>query len=420
MKITVIGLGYIGLPTAAMFAKSGLDVIGYDVNLKVIEALNEGKIIIEEPGLGPLVKEVVSTGKLKADTKINESDVFIIAVPTPINEDKTANMEYVKVAAESIVKYLKKGNTVVLESTSPPGTIDDILLPILSKSGLNMGEDVFVAYSPERVLPGRIIQELEENDRVIGGINERSAEKVKEIYSAFVKGHIYTTDSKTAEMCKLMENTYRDVNIALANELAITCEELGINAWEVIELSNKHPRVNIHQPGPGVGGHCLAVDPWFIVEKQKNGEIIEKSREINDNMPNHVFNILKTILEDENSKIGILGITYKPNIDDTRESPILKLADIILKNSNYKLALHDPYVLKENTRFKEYMVNSVEEAAENADILILGVNHREYENLDFEKLSKLMKFKHIYDTRNFLDRKALEKLGFKITLLGRG
>lgn len=420
MKITVIGLGYIGLPTAAMFAKSGLDVIGYDVNLKVIEALNEGKIIIEEPGLGPLVKEVVSTGKLKADTKINESDVFIIAVPTPINEDKTANMEYVKVAAESIVKYLKKGNTVVLESTSPPGTIDDILLPILSKSGLNMGEDVFVAYSPERVLPGRIIQELEENDRVIGGINERSAEKVKEIYSAFVKGHIYTTDSKTAEMCKLMENTYRDVNIALANELAITCEELGINAWEVIELSNKHPRVNIHQPGPGVGGHCLAVDPWFIVEKQKNGEIIEKSREINDNMPNHVFNILKTILEDENSKIGILGITYKPNIDDTRESPILKLADIILKNSNYKLALHDPYVLKENTRFKEYMVNSVEETAENADILILGVNHREYENLDFEKLSKLMKFKHIYDTRNFLDRKALEKLGFKITLLGRG
>jgi len=420
MKITVIGLGYIGLPTAAMFAKSGFDVIGYDINPKVIEALNQGRIIIEEPGLGELVKEVVSTGKLKGDTKINESDVFIIAVPTPINEDKTANMEYVKTAVESIVKYLRKDNTVILESTSPPGTIDDIVLPILNKSGLNMGEEVFVAYSPERVLPGKIIQELEENDRVIGGINEKSAEKVKEIYSAFVKGHIYTTDSKTAEMCKLMENTYRDVNIALANELAITCEELGINAWEVIELSNKHPRVNIHQPGPGVGGHCLAVDPWFIVEKQKNGVIIEKSREINDNMPIHVFNRLKHILKDDNSKIGILGITYKPNIDDTRESPILKLADIILKNTNYKLALHDPYVLKNNTRFKDYMVNSIEEAAENADILILGVNHREYGNIDFEKISKLMKFKHIYDTRNFLDEKTLEELGFKITLLGRG
>ena len=420
MKITVIGLGYIGLPTAAMFAKSGMNVIGYDINPKVIEALNQGRIIIEEPGLGPLVKEVVSAGKLKGDTKINESDAFIISVPTPINEDKTANMEYVKVAAESIVKYLKNGDVVVLESTSPPGTIDDVLLPILSKSGLNIGEDLFVAYSPERVLPGKIIQELEENDRVIGGINEKSAEKVKEIYSAFVKGHIYTTDSKTAEMCKLMENTYRDVNIALANELAITCEELGINAWEVIELSNKHPRVNIHQPGPGVGGHCLAVDPWFIVEKQKNGEIIEKSREINDNMPTHVFDTLKNILKDENSKIAILGITYKPNIDDTRESPILKLADIILKNSNYKLRLHDPYVLKENTRFKDYMVNSVEEAAENADILILGVNHREYENLDFKKLSKLMKTKHIYDTRNSLDEKTLKELGFKVTLLGRG
>jgi len=420
MKITVIGLGYIGLPTAAMFAKSGLDVIGYDVNLKVIEALNEGKIIIEEPGLGPLVKEVVSAGKLKGDRKINESDVFIIAVPTPINEDKTANMQYVKDAAESIVKYLKKGNTVVLESTSPPGTVDEVLLPILSKSGLNIGEDVFVAYSPERVLPGKIIQELEENDRVIGGINEKSAEKVKKIYSAFVKGHIYTTNSKTAEMCKLMENTYRDVNIALANELAITCEELGINAWEVIELSNKHPRVNIHQPGPGVGGHCLAVDPWFIVEKQNNGEIIEKSREINDHMPNHVFKTLKNTLKDKNSKIAILGITYKPNIDDTRESPILKLADLIIEHSKYKLALHDPYALKNDDKYKPYMVSSVEKAAEGADILILGVNHREYEDLDFDKIYKIMKVKHIYDTRNFLDREAIEKLGFKITLLGRG
>lgn len=420
MKITIIGLGYIGLPTAAMFAKSGMDVVGYDVNDKVIDALNQGKVIIEEPGLEELVEKVVKDGKLKGVREIEESDVFIITVPTPINENKTANMKYVKEATRLISKYLKKGDVVVLESTSPPGTIEDVVLPILNETEMIIGEDVFVAYSPERVLPGKIIDELVENDRVIGGINKESSKIVKDIYSSFVKGNIYTTDSKTAEMCKLMENTYRDVNIALANELAITCEELGINAWEVAELSNKHPRVNVHQPGPGVGGHCLAVDPWFIVEKQKKSEIIKKSREINDNMPRHVFQTIETILKGKSGKIGILGITYKPNIDDLRESPILKLVDIILEESNYELLLHDPYVEKENVEFENIMVDTVGEVAKDADILILGVNHREYENLDFVKIFELMKTKYIYDTRNFLDHGFLEKIGFETKLLGRG
>ncbi|MBV1817557.1 nucleotide sugar dehydrogenase [Anaerosalibacter bizertensis] len=420
MKITVIGLGYIGLPTAVMFAKNGVDVVGYDVNKKVLTALNQGEIIIEEPGLKELVKEVVNNKKLRGVNEIGESDVFIVSVPTPINEDKTANMKYVKQATESVSKHIKKGDIFVLESTSPPGTIEEIILPILSKTGLNIGEDIFVAYSPERVLPGRVIQELVENDRLIGGVNEKSAQKVKEVYSVFVKGNIYLTDSKTAEMCKLMENTYRDVNIALANELAITCEEMGINAWEVIELSNKHPRVNIHQPGPGVGGHCLAVDPWFIVEKQKEGEIIRMSREINDDMPIHVLKTLKNILKNKKAKIAILGISYKPNIDDMRESPIIKLIDMILEKTNYRLSIHDPYVSKFNTKIEDIMVDSVEEAVEGADIMVLGVNHDKYRDLDFDKIADLMNVKHIYDTRNFLDQQMLEKLGFEVTLLGRG
>lgn len=421
MKITVIGLGYIGMPTAAMFAKAGMDVVGYDVNDKVINALNRGEIIITEPGLDDLVKEVVDAGKLRGVTKLEESDAFIICVPTPIKEDKTADMTYVKNAAELVVEHVKKGNAVILESTSPPGTIENIIVPILKKTGLNIGEDVYVAYSPERVLPGKIIKELVENDRVIGGINEKSAQIVKDMYSSFVKGNIYTTNSKTAEMCKLIENTYRDVNIALANELAVFCEQIGINAWEVIQLANKHPRVNILQPGPGVGGHCLAVDPWFIVEKQKEEGIIKKSRLINDNMPIHVFETLKNILKDrKDAKIAILGITYKPNIDDMRESPIIKLIDLLIENTDYRLSIHDPYVLKENTRYKDLMVDSIEEAIDGADIMILGVNHDDYKNLDFEKISKLMRTKFVYDTRNFLDQEMLKKYGFEIKLLGRG
>ncbi|MBU5313895.1 nucleotide sugar dehydrogenase [Tissierella carlieri] len=419
MKITIIGLGYIGLPTAAIFAKSGMTVLGYDINEKVINALNQGKIIIEEPGLEDLVNEVVEEGKLKGISKLEEADVFIISVPTPINKDKTANMDYVRKAAESIVPVLRKGNIVVLESTSPPESTEKIILPILGKSGLDIGEEVFVAHSPERVLPGKIIQELIESDRIIGGINEKSAQLVKDLYSVFVKGEIFTTDSKTAEMCKLMENTYRDVNIALANELAITCEEMGINAWDVITLANRHPRVNIHQPGPGVGGHCLAVDPWFIVERQIKGNIIKLARETNDNMPNHILDKLREIFPDGNAKISILGLTYKPNIDDMRESPIVNLVKLLKENTRFALSLHDPHACKENFELGNLMLDSLYDVVKDADLMILAVNHNEYKNIDFKKVAKLMKDKHIYDTRNFLDEASLKDLGFKITLLGR-
>ena len=415
--LTVIGLGYIGLPTASVFANAGMSVLGYDLNEEIIKKLNIGEVLIEEPGLEKLVREAVENGKLRGINKLEESDYFVIAVPTPINKDKTANLNYVKSATESILQVIKKGDVVILESTSPPGTTEDVVAPILERSGLKLGEEIFLAHSPERVLPGKIIRELIENDRIIGGINELSAKKVKELYEVFVKGKIYLTDSKTAEICKLMENTYRDVNIALSNELAILSENMGVNAWDVIELANKHPRVNLHKPGPGVGGHCLAVDPWFVIENQPEGKIIELSRITNDNMPNHVKNRILSIVGN-GDKIAILGLSYKPNIDDTRESPLLKLVDL-LEDEDVKISLHDPHVKKDSIEFADLMVDDIYGAVKGADVLVLGVNHEQYKDIDFSKVSQLMRGMNIFDTRNFFDEEKLRKLGFNITLLGR-
>lgn len=414
LKMTVIGLGYIGLPTAAMFASNGVQVLGYDVNQRVVDALNKGEITIEEPYLDDLVSQVVSSGRLKASTQMEESDVFIIAVPTPILANKGADMSYVASATEAIVPHLRKGNIVVLESTSPPGSTEDIIVPILKKSGLNIGEDVFVAHSPERVIPGRILIELVENNRIVGGINEASTVAVKKLYEIFVKAEIFPTDSKTAEMCKLMENTFRDVNIALANELAKLCENMGINAWEVIELSNKHPRVNLHQPGPGVGGHCLAVDPWFIVEKDEEAKIIKLARQTNDSMPEHVMKRIQTLCPEGHEKVAILGLTYKPNIDDMRESPLVDLVNELKGHTSYTLAQHDPYAPQNGE-----LVENVYDAVKDADLLVLGVHHDAFKDLDFDKIASLMKQKRVYDTRNFFNEEALKAKGFEVTILGR-
>lgn len=419
-KITVVGLGYIGLPTAAVIAKKGLNVLGYDINKRVVESLNKGQIIIEEPGLKELVKEVVSNGRLRGIHSFEKSDVFIISVPTPIKEDKTADISYVEMAVKAIVPFLEKGNIVVLESTSPPGTTEDIIAPILEKSGLIIGEELFIAHSPERVLPGKIIQELVENDRIIGGINEKSTQLVKEIYEVFVEGEIFTTDSKTAEMTKLMENTYRDVNIALANELAILSENMGINAWEVIKFANKHPRVNLHQPGPGVGGHCIAVDPWFVIEGQPEAKLIRQAREINDDTPDRVMKKIETLMNNKTGKITILGVTYKPNVDDTRESPIIKLIDKLIENTEFQIAVHDPHVKRDIFKYKDILLDDIEEAVKDSELIVLGVNHLQYKSLDFKKIGQLMKNKQIYDTRNFLDEKDLLDNGFIVNVIGRG
>ncbi|MFR1810484.1 MAG: nucleotide sugar dehydrogenase [Terrisporobacter sp.] len=397
-----------------MFSCYGHKVIGVDVNEKVVNNINKGKIIIEEPNLEELVEDVVKKGNLIASILPKESDVFIISVPTPIKDDKTSDMSYVISATKSIVKYLKEGNIVVLESTSPVGTTEEVVKPIIEESGLKVGRDIMLGYCPERVIPGKIIYELKNNDRVIGGIDKKSAEEIRKIYKTIVDGNIYLTDCKTAELCKLMENTYRDVNIALSNELLLICDKLNINVWEVIEYSNKHPRVNLHTPGPGVGGHCLAVDPWFIIEKEPElSNIIKSSRLLNDSMPEYVYNKIDKILQkDKSKKITILGITYKANTDDMRESPIIKLIDKLLKN-NYNVKVFDPYI-------KDFQINcqSILEACKDSDLLILGVNHDYFKNLPLDEIKTTMKGNLILDTRNFLDKEEVEKSGFIYKLLG--
>jgi len=411
-KICVMGMGYIGLPTAAMFASNGYQIVGVDVKPQVIEALNKGEIIIEEPYLGELVKQVVVEGKLKGSLVPEEADIFIIAVPTPIKADKSADMTYVTSATEAIVPYLRKGNTVILESTSPPGTVASLILPILEKSHLNMEEDLYVAHSPERVIPGKILIELVENSRIVGGINNKSGKKVKDIYKSFVKGEIFLTDSTTAELCKLMENTYRDVNIGLANELAMICDAMGVDAWKVIEMSNKHPRVNLHQPGPGVGGHCLAVDPWFVVEKQPEiAKMIQLGRTINDGMLFYVYNKIKSLLGTlKNKTITLLGITYKPDVDDIRESPILKLVALLEDVEGIQIKLYDPHVTTH-----KYLEKDFKQAVDQTDIVIIGVNHTVFKEIDYGQLTCL-----VYDTRNVVPLAMQTVLGQRYHLLGKG
>lgn len=414
MKLCVIGLGYIGLPTAAMFAASGHKVVGVDKSEAVLTALEEGRIVIEEQGLGQLVNDVVAQGLLIGSPVPVEADVFLIAVPTPIQENKGADLSYVIAATESIVPFLRKGNVVILESTSPVGTVDECMVPLLEASGLAVGEDLFVGHSPERVIPGQILKELVNNSRIAGGVNPASAEKIAEVYRTFVKGEIFLTDTRTAELCKLAENTFRDVNIAFANELAILCENFGINVWEAITLCNKHPRVNIHQPGPGVGGHCIAVDPWFIVEKQpETAVIIATCRKTNDSMPAYVASRVDGLLDGiDDPKVTILGVAYKPNVGDVRESPILHLMEI-LKESGIEVSAYDPFV---SGRYD--VDDDIMRAAKDSDLLLLGVHHDRFSNLPLHELGAVMRRKQILDTRNAIKRVDAEDAGFFYTLLG--
>lgn len=406
MKICVIGLGYIGLPTAAMFANAGHQVIGVDKKVEVVEALNKGQILIEEKGLADFIKKPVESGHLVGKTEVETADAFIVSVPTPITEDKKADMRFVVSATESIVPVLKEGDLVILESTSPIGTVDSLMKPILDKAKVNY----YLGHSPERVIPGQILYELVHNSRVAGGYTKEAAHKIAELYKSFVEGEIYETDARTAEMAKLSENTFRDVNIAFANELAKICEQQGINVWELIEICNKHPRVNIHQPGPGVGGHCIAVDPWFIVEKEPGlAQIINLSRHTNDGMPQYVANRIEKMIGCLKDKaITILGTTYKPDVDDMRESPIIYLRKI-LEDAGAKVSIHDPFVAEKD----------LDKACKDANIVVLGVNHKQYKDIDFKHLATVVKDKNFFDTRNFCDANAAKEAGFNYELLGK-
>ncbi|MBF0500900.1 MAG: UDP-N-acetyl-D-mannosamine dehydrogenase [Candidatus Riflebacteria bacterium] len=391
-RICILGLGYIGLPTSSILATKGYSVLGIDVNPDVVATINEGRIHITEPDLDLFVKAAVGSGKLRAALKPEAADVFIIAVPTPFKEGHKPDMTYVEEATKSIVPVIQKGNLVVLESTSPPRTCEAIIAPILAKSGLKVGEDIFVAHCPERVLPGQIMREVVENDRVIGGINAISSEKAKALYASFCKGQIFLTDATTAEMVKLVENSFRDVNIAFANELSIICDKLGLNVWELIRLANRHPRVNILRPGAGVGGHCIAVDPWFIVDAcPKEARLIHSARIVNDDKPHRIIAHIENAAERfKHPTIGVLGLAYKQDIDDLRESPAVEIARHLKHKKCGELLVCEPYV----TSHPEFTLFSLDEVIRRSDILVLLVPHTQFKNIDRE----LLKPKVVIDT----------------------
>ena len=381
-----MGLGYIGLPTAALIASRGIQVQGIDVNQSVVDTINSGKIHIVEPALDGLVKNVVEKGLLKADVNPDNADVFLIAVPTPFKGKYEPDLKYVESATRMIIPNLKEGNLFILESTSPVGTTDKMAKIIFEERPELKGK-INIAYCPERVLPGNVIYELEHNDRVIGGLDEQSTIEAQNFYRHFVKGELHATDAKTAEMCKLVENSSRDVSIAFANELSMICDKAEINVWELIHLANKHPRVNILQPGTGVGGHCIAVDPWFIVsEFKKEALIIRNAREINNYKTEWVIEkIRSTALQfelDNNRKpnIALMGLAFKPDIDDLRESPALLVADTLLSNGKYNLLLVEPN-LEENLK---YDLTDYREMNGRADIVAYLVAHKEFKGLEFE------------------------------------
>ena len=411
-KICVLGLGYIGLPTASILAVNGFWVTGVDTNPDVVDIVNQGGVHIYEPGLETMVKAATKSGHLLARTKPEPSDVFIIAVPTPIDENKHADLNAVSDASESIVPYLREGNLVILESTVPPGTSQEIVVPILGRSGLNAGTEFHVVHAPERVLPGQIMRELVENDRILGGSNQKAAERARELYNKFVSGNIYLTDSTTAELVKLVENTYRDVNIALANEIARISARLKTNVWEVIDLANKHPRVNVLQPGPGVGGHCIPVDPWFIVESvPEQARLIKLARITNDEMPAYISESIMVMLNGiDEPVVTVLGVAYKPNVDDDRESPSYKVITQ-LEESGCSVRVHDPYVLPQIF---------LEEVIQGSDCIAWLVDHQEYQDLDPKILTPIMRTKNLYIAKNLSSEQPWIEAGFTIKQLGKG
>ncbi|WP_042470960.1 nucleotide sugar dehydrogenase [Bacillus ndiopicus] len=415
-SICVVGLGYIGLPTAVMFANHGVKVHGVDLNPAAVKSIQEKQLHIEEEGLQERLNKAVDNGLLTASTMPQEADVFIVAVPSPINPDNTANLEYVRQATASIVPYIKEGNLVILESTVPPKTVEHIMLPELVKSGLEIGTQIYVAHSPERVIPGRIFEELVNNDRIVGGINEKSAELTKELYETFVEGTIHLTDATTAELVKVMENTYRDVNIAFANELAKMAEKLDVNIWEAIKFANYHPRVNVHFPGPGVGGHCIAVDPWFLVEiGGGQAEIIHLSRNTNDSMPSYTAQKTQAILNQNKiagATVGVLGLAFKGNVDDMRESPSTIVIDE-LQSLGLNVVSFDPHI-KENKHATQ--TQNFEEVVAAADILLCLTDHNEFKALDPQTFASRNKI--VFDTKNCLNRANWEQAGYQFHLLG--
>ncbi|HID8277327.1 UDP-N-acetyl-D-mannosamine dehydrogenase [Proteus mirabilis] len=411
--ISVIGLGYIGLPTAAAFASRKKSVIGVDVNQHAVDTINKGQIHIVEPDLDKVVKQAVEEGHLKAYTTPQPADAYLIAVPTPFKGEHEPDLAYVEAAARSIAPVLKKGDLIILESTSPVGTTEqmsqwlaqareDLTFP--HQQGENA--DIDIAYCPERVLPGQVMVELIRNDRVVGGMNQKSSQRASELYKIFLEGECVITNARTAEMCKLTENSFRDVNIAFANELSLICADQDINVWELISLANRHPRVNILQPGPGVGGHCIAVDPWFIVSQNpKQSRLIHTARLVNDGKPVWVIDQVKAAVADcltetgkraNEIKIACFGLAFKPNIDDLRESPAMNITQQVANWHSGKTFAVEPNIHELPTKLKGITeLVSTEQALKEADIVLMLVDHQQFKVIPGNQVTQ----KWIVDTK---------------------
>ena len=411
-QIVVVGLGYIGLPTAAVLAGFGWQVCGVDVTPEVVETVNSGGVHIEERDLDRLVHEAVETGRLRASVDMPRAHFYMIAVPTPLGDDYQPNIEYVEAAARAIAPKLTKGACVIVESTSPIGTTEkvgeifDLLRPDLDipKFGDTREADIALAYCPERVLPGKIVEELVSNDRVIGGVTEACATKAATLYRSFVKGECLMTNSRAAEMVKLTENSFRDVNIAFANELSMVADKVEIDVWDIIRLANRHPRVNILQPGPGVGGHCIAVDPWFLVSSApEQTRLVRTARKINDHKAVHTASRIRTMLEAApDAKVAMLGLAFKPNIDDFRESPSLEIAEVLASEFGERILCVEPFTdaLPGALAERGAKLVSLDAALEQSEIVAVLVDHDAFKSLTLEALQGKM----VYDTRGMLKK----------------
>lgn len=403
--MTVVGLGYMGLPTALLLARSGMTVYGFDIDRKKIGLLQEGKLPFEEPGLQECFEEAKQF--FIPTEHLLPSDVFILALPTPITKDKHCDNSFVISAVKAVCEVLKDDDLVILESTVAPGTTVGVVRSLLETTGKRF----YLSYVSEKAIPGDTISEMQRNHRIIGGLNAESAKRTKALYERFVTASIHLTDCTTAESVKLIENTYRDVNIALANEIAIRLSKLGVNVWEAIRLANFHPRVHLHKPGPGVGGHCIAVDPWFLVSDDTS--LIRQARLINEGMPSIVVGMIEEMLRDaKHATVVLLGVAYKGNVDDDRESPTYTIKEL-LESKGYMVRLYDPLMKKE-----PMISTELSDVTMDADCLVLVTDHLVFTDIDPKRITN-MRSKNLFDTRNMLDQRVWEQAGFTVSGLGR-
>jgi UDP-N-acetyl-D-mannosaminuronic acid dehydrogenase len=416
MKVTVLGLGYIGLPTASMLATAGHRVSGYDVNAGLRAQLRAGAGHVAETEVREIAAQALASGNLTIADDLTPADAYIICVPTPNAADGRPDLSYVQSAVKLIGPLLRGGELVIVESTVPPGTLDRTVVPALRVAGVDP-DSIYLAHCPERVIPGAIVRELKENSRIIGGRRPEDARRAKALYASFVQGALYETDGTTAELVKVVENTFRDVNIALANELAVLCEDLEVDAWEVIRLANKHPRVDILNPGPGVGGHCIPIDPQFLADAHPFAtELIQTARRVNARMPNHIVRRVRDhVPSGVGRKIALLGASYKADVDDSRESPSEKLVTLF-EEHDFETAVFDPIA----RGFTHGLAPSLEAAVEGADAVVLVVGHRIFEKIDPTKIGPHMQHRLLVDARNFFDAAAWSAAGFIVETLGNG